>query len=172
MTHRLQNFPHPTPFFGFNTSCFWRWNVLYLYRDMGGASAPPFFRHFPLKSGILEAHPGKICLPLILICLPQIFLSLPLSKTKRRVGKIWRRKVFPKVKNVNVESPKKRSKLLFFSARFFLFPLQVCSWMVSSKRLSFCFGNTNWFCLEHELILFGTRIVHDLFRINETINGH
>ena len=60
-----QPFPHPTPFFGFNTSCFWRWKVLYLYRDMGGASAPPFFRHFPFKIGDLEAHPGKICLPLI-----------------------------------------------------------------------------------------------------------
>ena len=34
----------------------------------------------------------------------------------RRVGKIGRRKVFPKVKNVNVESPKKRSKLLDFGA--------------------------------------------------------
>ncbi|MDY2974471.1 MAG: hypothetical protein SOR67_01835, partial [Alloprevotella sp.] len=86
----------------------------YLYRDMGGASAPPFFRHFPFKNGDLGAHPGKICLPLILICLPQIFLSLPLSKTKRRVDKIWRRKVFPKVKNVNVESPKNGSKLLDF----------------------------------------------------------
>ena len=32
----------------------------------------------------------------------------------RRVGKIGRQKVFPKVKNVNVESPKNRSKLLFF----------------------------------------------------------
>ena len=74
----------------------------------------PFFVTFPLKTGVLGAHPGKICLPLILICLPQIFLSLPLSKTKRRVGKIWRRKVFPKVKNVNVESPKNGSKLLDF----------------------------------------------------------
>ena len=83
---------------------------------MGGASAPPFFVTFPLKTGILGAHPGKICLPLILICLPLIFLSLPLSKTARRVGKIGRRKVFPKVKNVNVQSPKKRSKLLVFSA--------------------------------------------------------
>ena len=52
---------------------------------------PPFFVTFPLKTGILGAHLGKICLPLILICLPQIFLSLPLSKTKRRVGKIRRR---------------------------------------------------------------------------------
>ena len=84
---------------------------------MGGASAPPFFRHFPFKIGDLGAHPGKICLPLILICLPQIFLSLPLSKTKHRVGKITRRKVFPKVKNVNVESAKKRSKLLDFLER-------------------------------------------------------
>ena len=32
----------------------------------------------------------------------------------RRVGKIGRRKVFRKVKNVNVKSPKKRSKLLDF----------------------------------------------------------
>ena len=32
----------------------------------------------------------------------------------RRVGKIGRRKVFPKVKNVNVESMKIRSKLLDF----------------------------------------------------------
>ena len=171
-------FPHPTPFFGFNTSCFWRWNVLYLYRDMGGAEVPPFFRHFPFKIGDFGAHLGKICLPLILICLPQIFLSLPLSKTKHRVGKIWRRKVFPKVKNVNVESPKKRSKLLVFSAHFFLFPLQVCSWMGSSKRLlffggtnCFCWGDTNWF-LEHELNTNCSWIVHDLFRINETMNGH
>ena len=27
---------------------------------MGGAEAPPFFRHFPFKIGDLEAHPGKI----------------------------------------------------------------------------------------------------------------
>ena len=74
----------------------------------------PFFVTFPLKTAILGAHPGKICLPLILICLPQIFLSLPLSKTKHRVGKIWRQKVFPKVKNVNVESLKNCSKLLVF----------------------------------------------------------
>ena len=139
---------------------------------------PPFFVTFPLKTAILGAHLGKICLPLILICLPQIFLSLPLSKTKRRVGKIWRRKVFPKVKNVNVKSPKKRSKLLVFSARFFLFPLQVCSWMVSSKRLSFFLG-TNWL-FEQGLNKDWTRIVHELFTIcseinetfNETINGH
>ena len=32
----------------------------------------------------------------------------------RRVGKIGRRKVFPEVKNVNVESLKIRSKLLVF----------------------------------------------------------
>ena len=33
----------------------------------------------------------------------------------RRVGKIGRRKMFPKVKNVNAESLKKGSKLLDFS---------------------------------------------------------
>ena len=119
---------------------------------MGGASAPPFFRHFPFKNGDLGAHPGKICLPLILISLLQIFLSLPLSKTKRRVGKIWRRKVFPKVKNVNVESPKKRSKLLFF-------------WRALSPFLSI---NTHewvhqggFHFLEHELIVW-TRIEQGL----------
>ena len=81
---------------------------------MGGASAPPFFRHFPFKIGDLEAHPGKICLPLIFICLPQILIRGRQSKIMRRVGKIGRRKVFPKVKSVNVESPKNRSKLLDF----------------------------------------------------------
>ena len=54
-----KHFPHPTPFFGFNTSCFWRWKVLYLYRDMGGASAPPFFRHFPFKIGDFRSASGK-----------------------------------------------------------------------------------------------------------------
>ena len=127
LTHRLQNFPHPRRFFGFNTSCFWRRNVLYLYRDMGGASAPPFFRHFPFKNGDFGAHPGKICLPLIFICLPQILIRGRQRKTMCRVGKIGRRKVFSKVKNVNVESLKKRSKLLDFSARSFLFPLHQCS---------------------------------------------
>ena len=107
MTHRPQNFPHPTPFFGFNTSCFWRQKVLYLYRDMGGASAPPFFRYFPFKIGDLGAHPEKICLPLILIRGRQ-------SKIMRREGKIGRRKVFRKVKNVNVKSLKNGSKLLDF----------------------------------------------------------
>ena len=114
MTHRLQNFPHPRRYFGFNTSCFWRRNVLYLYRDMGGASAPPFFRHFPFKNGDLEAHPGKICLPLIFLCLPLILIKGRQSKTARRIGKIGRRKVFREVKNVNVKSPKNRSKLLDF----------------------------------------------------------
>ena len=111
-----QLFPHPTPFFGFNTSCFWRWKVLYLYRDMGGASAPPFFRHFPFKNRNLEAHPVKICLPLIFLCLPQILIRGRQSKTARRIGKIGRRKVFPKVKNVNIKSLKKRSKLLVFGS--------------------------------------------------------
>ena len=114
MTHRLQIFPHPTPFFGFNTSCFWRRNVLYLYRDMGGASAPPFFRHFPFKIGVLEALPGKICLPLILICLPLVLIRGRQRKIMRREGKIGRRKEFSEVKNVNVKSLKKRSKLLDF----------------------------------------------------------
>ena len=77
---------------------------------------PPFFVTFPLKTGGLGAHPGKISLPLIFISLPLIFISLPLSKTKRRVGKIWRRKVFREVKNVNVKSLKNDSKLLVFGS--------------------------------------------------------
>ena len=74
----------------------------------------PFFVTFPLKSGILGAHPVKICLPLVFLCLPQILIRGRQRKTTRRIGKIGRRKVFPKVKNVNVKSLKKRSKLLDF----------------------------------------------------------
>ena len=75
---------------------------------------PPFFVTFPLKSGVLEAHPGKICLPLILICLPLVLIRGRQRKIMRRVGKIGRRKVFLKVKNVNVKSLKIGSKLLDF----------------------------------------------------------
>ncbi|WP_235387108.1 hypothetical protein, partial [Prevotellamassilia timonensis] len=75
---------------------------------------PPFFVTFPLKSGVLEAHPGKICLPLIFLCLPQILIRGRERKIMRRVGKIGRRKVFSEVKNVNVESRKNGSKLLDF----------------------------------------------------------
>ena len=74
----------------------------------------PFFVTFPLKMGVLGAHPGKICLPLIFLCLPQILIRGRQRKTTRREGKIGRRKVFPKVKNVNVESLKNGSKLLDF----------------------------------------------------------
>ena len=91
----------------------------------------------------------------------------------RRVGKIRRRKVFPKVKNVNVESPKKRSNLLFFSARSFLFPLQECSWMGSSRRLSFFWGaridfvwNTNWTRVVHELFTICSELMRQLMGIN------
>ena len=73
---------------------------------------PLFFVTFPLKTAILGAHPGKICLPLILICLLLILIRGRQSKFMRRVGKIGRRKVFSEVKNVNVESPKNGSKLL------------------------------------------------------------
>ena len=72
-------FPHPTPFFGFNTSCFWRWKVLYLYRDMGGASAPPFFRHFPFKNGDFRSASGKN-LPSSNFNLPSSNFSFPSSK--------------------------------------------------------------------------------------------
>ena len=79
---------------------------------------PPFFVTFPLKSGFLGALPGKICLPLIFLCLPQILIRGRQRKIARRVGKIGRRKVFPKVKNVNVESLKNGSKLLVFWRNF------------------------------------------------------
>ena len=91
---------------------------------MGGASAPPFFRHFPFKIGDLEAHPGKICLPQIFLCLPQILIRGRQSKTARRVGKIGRRKVFSEVKNVNVKSPKNGSKLLDFWSGLLLISLR------------------------------------------------
>ena len=74
----------------------------------------PFFVTFPLKSGCLGAHPVKICLPLIFLCLPQILIRGRLRKIMRRIGKIGRRKVFSKVKNVNVKSAKNGSKLLDF----------------------------------------------------------
>ena len=78
----------------------------------------PFFVTFPLKSGVLEALPVKICLPLVFLCLPQILIRGRQRKIMRREGKIGRRRVFSKVKNVNVESLKKRSKLLdFFGAQ-------------------------------------------------------
>ena len=72
-------FPHPTPFLGFNTSCFWRWKVLYLYRDMGGASASPFFRHFPFKNGDFRSASGKN-LPSSNFDLPSSNFSFPSSK--------------------------------------------------------------------------------------------
>ena len=53
----------------------------------------------------------------VFLCLPQILIRGRQRKTKRRIGKIGRRKVFSKVKNVNVESPKNDSKLLDFSER-------------------------------------------------------
>ena len=104
----IQIFPHPRRFFGFNTSCFWQRKVLYLYRDMGGASAPPFFRHFPFKNGGFRSASRKNWVRI------QEKLGAHPGKTTRRVGKIGRRKVFSKVKDVNVESRKKRSKLLVF----------------------------------------------------------
>ena len=72
-------FPHPTPFFGFNTSCFWRRKVLYLYRDMGGAAAPPFFCHFPFKNGDFRSASGKN-LPSSNFDLPSSNFSFPSSK--------------------------------------------------------------------------------------------
>ena len=75
---------------------------------------PPFFVTFPLKTVFLGAHPVKICLPLVFLCLPQILIRGRQSKIMRREDKIGRRKVFPKVKNVNVESLKIGSKLLDF----------------------------------------------------------
>ena len=103
----------------------------------------PFFVTFPLKSGVLEAHPVKICLPLVFLCLPQILIRGRLRKTTRREGKIRRREVFPKVKNVNVESAKKRSKLLDFwsaerrsdEARHLLLPFPVLRFLRSYRSL-------------------------------------
>ena len=114
LTRRLQNFPHPRRFFGFNTSCFWRWKVLYLYRDMGGVSAAPFFSHFPFKIGDLEAHPGKIRGRERKIRGRERKIWGRERKTMRQIGKIGRRKVFSEVKNVNVKSLKNGSKLLDF----------------------------------------------------------
>ena len=130
----IQIFPHPRRFFGFNTSCFWCGKVLYLYRDMGGASAPPFFRHFPFKIGDLEAHLGKSrCASRKNWVRIQEKLGAHPGKTTRRVGKIGRRKVFSKVKDVNVESRKNAQNCWFFggtpppfSLRPFVFSADTC----------------------------------------------
>ena len=121
---------------------------------MGGASAPPFFRHFPFKIGDLEAHPGKICLPLVFLCLPQILIRGRQRKIMRREGKIGRRKVFSKVKNVNVESLKNGSKLLDFFGS--LLPLSSPSMLMNGFiKAAFIFGGHELFLLgRHELILF------------------
>ena len=102
----------------------------------------PFFVTFPLKTGFLGAHPVKICLPLVFLCLPQILIRGRQSKTTRREGKIGRRKVFPKVKNVNVESLKNDSKLLDFlgacrsdESRHLLLPFPVLRLLRSYRSL-------------------------------------
>ena len=118
----------------------------------------PFCFTSPLKTGVLGAHPGKICLPLI-------FLSLPLSKTKRRVGKIWRWKVFPKVKNVNAESPKKTLKIVvFFGALFPLFsPSMLMNGFIKAAFIFWGHELIVWTRLEQGLNKDCTRIVHELF---------
>ena len=96
----------------------------------------------------------------------------------RLVGKIRRQKLFPKVKNVNAESPKKRSKLLvFFGA---LFPLSSPSMLMNGfikaafifwgTRIDFVW-NTNWTRIEHELNTNCSRIVQKLMRQLMGING-
>ena len=75
--------------------------------------------------------------------------------------------MFPKVKNVNVESPKKRSKLLFFFGA--LFPLSSPSMLMNDfvkaafillgARIVFVGEARIDFVGGHELILFVTRIV-------------
>ena len=75
---------------------------------------PPFFVTFPLKSGDLGAHPGKIRGRQRKIRGRQRKIRGRQRKIMRRVGKIGRRKVFREVKNVNVESLKIGSKLLDF----------------------------------------------------------
>ena len=81
--------------------------------------------------------------------------------------------MFPKVKNVNVESAKKRSKLLVFSARSFL-SKNPHEW-VHQGGFHFVLGtrivswNTNRLCLELELFTICSGI-NETF--NETMNGH
>ena len=108
---------------------------------MGGASAPPFFRHFPFKNGVLGAHIRKTrCASRKNWVRIQEKLGAHPGKTARRVGKIGRRKVFSKVKDVNVESRKKRSKLLFFGGT----PPPFSPWMLMNGLIK------SAFILEHE----------------------
>ena len=75
---------------------------------------PPFFVTFPLKTGDLGAHPGKIRGRQRKIRWRQRKIWGRERKTMRQIGKIGRRKVFSEVKNVNVESLKNGSILLDF----------------------------------------------------------
>ena len=102
MTHRLQNILHTQDPFSVLTLLAFGDEKYYICIEIWEEPRLlPFFVTFPLKTGDLGAHPGKICLPLILICLPLILIRGRERKIMRRVGKIGRRKVFPKVKNVN-----------------------------------------------------------------------
>ena len=94
MTHRTQNIFHTQSPFSVLTLLAFGYEKYYICTEIWEEPRlPPFFVTFPLKTGVLEAHPGKIM---------------------RRVGKIGRQKVFSKVKYVNVESLKNCSKLLDF----------------------------------------------------------
>ena len=115
MTHRLQNIFHTQGGFSVLTLLAFGDEKYYICIEIWEEPRlPPFFVTFPLKSGILEAHPVKICLPLVFLCLPLVLIRGRERKITRRIGKIGRRKVFSEVKNVNVESLKNGSKLLDF----------------------------------------------------------
>ena len=173
-----QIFPHPRRYFGFNTSCFWRRNVLYLYRDMGGASAPPFFCHFLFKNGVLGAHPGKIRGRQrkirgrqSKIWGRQRKIWGKQRKTMRREGKIGRRKVFSEVKNVNVESLKNGSKLLDFFGS--LLPLSSPSMLMNGFiKAAFVFWGHELFLLgRHELILFELELFTNCSELTRQLMG-
>ena len=73
MTHRLQNIFHTQGLFSVLTLLAFGDEMYYICIEIWEEPRlPPFFVTFPLKTGVLEAHPGKICLPLIFLCLPLV----------------------------------------------------------------------------------------------------
>ena len=73
MTHRLQNIFHTQSLFSVLTLLAFGDEMYYICIEIWEEPRlPPFFVTFPLKTGILEAHPVKICLPLVFLCLPLV----------------------------------------------------------------------------------------------------
>ena len=82
----------------------------------------------------------------------------------RRVGKIGRRKVFSEVKNVNVESPKKRSKLLDFWSG-------VQEWRVASPPIAISCFTFLTFVTYVTFVTFVTNVTNDSLHPRDSLSN-